>query len=308
MKKYLLPVSIVITAILIYFVFIRGGDDVRKKYAAAQGIERFPYPTDRLSESQSEYIVADIQFGRINLVVELVKLRRDCAGQVDEQGCNERIRQIIGHLPGKDKQKLLEIFEQYLQFEGKAQQILPENFAQLSPRDKYQLVKKARREFFGEDTAKLIFGLEEARVTLQEEQIKFATAEYTNLPIDERMRLYTERKKEILGPYMQATIEREPADIKFGTELMLHNTEMAKMSETERTKATQDLRVKYFGEAQAQRMLEEETRQNQAMSESVGKMDQFLAAEKEYLKNNQNQTDEQRLAAIEGLRKKILGK
>jgi hypothetical protein len=31
----------------------------------------------------------------------------------------------------------------------------------------------------------------------------------------------SERKKEILGPYFQATLEREPPDIKYGTELML---------------------------------------------------------------------------------------
>ena len=307
MKKYLAPILIIITAILVYFIFIKGEDPKTKKQAA-QGIERFPYPTDRLAESQADYIMADIQVGRIDLAIELVKLRRDCAGETDEAGCNERIKQLIHRLPGKDKQKLLDIFDQYLQFEAKTRQNLPENFASLSQVEKYQLMKKARRDFFGEDTARLIFGLEEARIALQEEQVKFNSPEYTRLPVEERMRLYAERKKEILGPYYQTTLEREPADMKYGTELQLHQTEMAKMSEAERNKATQELRVKYFGEQMANRMAEDEARHNKAFAEGNAKMDQFLAAEREYLNKNQNLTEEQRRAGIEDIRKRILGK
>ncbi len=308
MKKFIAPILIIITAIFIYFIFIKG-DSSKNKKQAAQGIERFPYPTDRLAESQADYVMADVQVGRIDLAIELVKLRRDCAGETDEAGCNERIKQLIQRLPGKDKQKLLEIFDQYLAFEASMRQTSPpENYAQLSDQDKYKLMKKARRDFFGEETARLIFGVEEARVALQEEQAKFASPEYANLPVDERMRLFTERKKEILGPYYQTTLEREPADIKFGTELMLHQTEMAKMPEAERTKTTQELRVKHFGEHMANRMAEDEARQNQAFAESNAKMDQFLAAEKEYLQKNQNLSEAQRLAGVEDLRKKILGK
>lgn len=307
MKKILGPVLIIIAAILVYFIFIKG-DDRKTKKQAEQGIERFPYPTDRLAESQADYIMADIEVGRIDLAIELVKLRRDCAGETDEAGCNERIKQLINRLPGKDKQKLLDIFDQYLQFEAKTRQNLPENFASLSQVEKYRLMKKARRDFFGEQTAQLIFGLEEARIALQEEQVKFNSPEYTRLPVDERMRLYADRKKEILGPYYQTTLEREPADMKYGTELMLHQTEMAKMSDAERGKATQELRVKYFGEAMAGRMAEDEARQNKAFAEEGAKMDQFLAAEKAYLDKNQSLTDEQRRAGVDELRKKILGK
>jgi lipase chaperone LimK len=308
MKKYLLPLSIIITAILIYFIFIKD-DTSRNKKQSAQGIERFPYPTDRLAESQADYVMADVQVGRIDLAIELVKLRRDCAGETDEAGCNERIKQLIQRLPGKDKQKLLEIFDQYLAFEAKMRQgSLPENYAQLTDQEKYKLVKKARRDFFGEDTARLIFGVEEARVALQEEQAKFASPEYANLPVEERLRLFTERKKEILGPYYQTTLEREPADIKFGTELMLHQTDMAKMPEAERLRTTQELRVKHFGEQMANRMAEDEARQNQAFAETNAKMDQFLAAEKAYLDKNPNLSDDQRRAGIEELRKKILSK
>lgn len=307
MKKYLTPILIIVTAIIIYFIFIKGESSKAQKQAA-QGIERFPYPTDRLAESQAEYVMADVQVGRIDLAVELVKLRRDCDGEGDEAACLENIKQVINRLPGKDKQKLLEILDQYLQFEAKMRQNLPENFASLSNIEKYRLMKKARRDFFGDDTARLVFGLEEARIALQEEQTKFNTPEYTRLPVDERMRLFAERKKEILGPYYQTMLEREPADIKYGTELMLQQTEMQKMTETERAKVTQEIRVKYFGPQMAGRMAEEEERQNKAFAESNAKMDQFLAAEKDYLNKNQNLSDEARRAGIEELRQKILGK
>lgn len=307
LKRYRVPLFLVVVAIIIYRLFFYGQNAPAGK-AQTAGIERFPYPTDRLSESHSDYILAEVQAGRIDLALELVRLRRDCAGEVDEQGCNERIRKMIQNLPGKDKQRLGEIFEQYLQFEAKMRQNLPENFASLSNQEKYRLMKKARRDFFGEDTAKLIFGVEEARVALTEEQAKFNSPEYANLPVEERLRLYEERKKEILGGYHQAHIEREPADIKYGTDLMLHQSDLAKMPESERKRVESELRVKYFGAAQAQKMEQEEKQLSQQDSEAIAKMDQFLAAEREYLKNNPNLSEEQRRSGVEDLRKRIIGK
>lgn len=307
LKRYRIPLFLLIAAVLVYRLFFYSTDKSPNQNKST-GIERFPYPTDRLSESHSDYILAEVQAGRIDLALELIRLRRDCAGEVDEKGCNERIRQLILGLPGKDKQRLLEIFEQYLQFESKMRQTPPENFARLSYVEKYKLMKKARREFFGEETARLVFGLEEARIALQEEQSKFGTPEYVQLPVDERLRLYEDRKKEILGPYFQSTIEREPADIKYGTDLMLHQSDFAKIPESERTRLQSEMRVKYFGAAQAQKMEQEEKLAIQGDSEALGKMDQFLSAEREYIQKNQGLTDEQRRTGVEDLRKKILGR
>jgi hypothetical protein len=55
-------------------------------------------------------------------------------------------------------------------------------------------------------------------------------------------------------------------------------------------------------------MEQEEKQALAATSETVGKMDQFLAAERDYIQKNPGLTDEQRRAGIEDLRKKILGK
>ncbi|AFM11411.1 lipase secretion chaperone [Turneriella parva] len=305
LKRYRWPLLMVVVALLGYRLFFH--DPAGKANMAAVGIERFPYPTDRLQESQGEYLLKEIQEGRIDLPLELVRLRRDCAGELDETACHEKIRQLIQDLPGKDKGRLLELFEQYLQFEEKMRQNLPANFAQLSNQEKYKLMKKARREFFGEANANLIFGLEEARIALQEEQNKFGSFEYTNLPADERMRLYSERKKEILGPYFQATLEREPPDIKYGTELMLVQTDISRLPEVERARVLGELRVKHFGPVEAQRLEQQEKQALQADAESLAKMDRFLAAEKEYLRNNPAKSDSERQAAIEELRRKYLG-
>jgi len=305
LKRYRWPLLMVAVALLGYRLFFAGSATSTKK--TAPGIERFPYPTDRLQESQGEYILKEIQEGKIDLSLELVRLRRDCAGELDEAQCHDKIRQLIQDLPGKDKARLLEIFEQYLQFEEKMRQNLPANFAQLTNPEKYKLMKKARREFFGESNANLIFGLEEARIALQDEQAKFNSPEYANLSGSERLRLYDERKKEILGPYFQATIEREPADIKYGTELMLTQPDLVRMPEAERSKTLAELRVKHFGPVEAQRLEQQEKQALQADAETLAKMDQFLAAEKEYLRSNPAQGDAERHAAIEELRRKYLG-
>ena len=307
LKRYRFVLIGLVAAIIVYRLFFFSTEKPAGKNAST-GIERFPYPTDRLAESHSDYILADVQAGRIDLALELVKLRRDCAGELDEQACNEHIRKLILGLPGKDKQRLIEIFDQYLQFEAKMRQSVPENFSKLSYPEKYKLMKKARREFFGEDTAKLIFGVEEARIALQEEQGKFNTPEYANLPTEERLRMYEEKKKEILGQYYQSTIEREPADIKYGTDIMLRQSDFAKMPESERSRVQSEMRVKYFGAAQAQQMEQEEKQALQASSETIGKMDQFLAAERDYIQKNPGLSEEQRRAGVEDLRKKILGK
>lgn len=306
-KRYRWPLLLLIAGALCYRLFFYA-DGTASRQAASQGIERFPYPTDRLTESSSDYIIAEVQTGRIDLALELVRLRRDCLGEVEgADACNELIRQRIQGLPGKDKARLLEIFDQYLAFENKMRQNPPENFASLGYAEKYKLMRKARRDFFGDDTAKLIFGVEEARIALQEEQQKFNTAEYSRLPVEERLKQYEARKKEILGPYYQTQLEREPPDLKYGTELMLHQVDMAKLPESERLRITHDLRVKYFGPAQAEKIDQEEKIQNQATSEANAKMDQFLAAEKEYIRNNPTLSPEARLAGVENLRKSILG-
>jgi len=305
LKRYRWPLLMLVAGFLGYRLFFSGSNTSVK--TAAPGIERFPYPTDRLHESQGEYILKDIQEGKIDLSLELVRLRRDCAGELDEADCHEKIRQVIQNLPGKDKQRLLELFEQYLQFEEKMRQNLPANFAQLSNQEKYKLMKKARREFFGEANTSLIFGLEEARIALQEEQARFNSPEYTNLSASERMRLYADRKKDILGPYYQATIEREPPDIKYGTELMLTQADLARLPDAERAKVLSELRVKHFGPVEAQRLEQQEKQALQADSEALAKMDQFLAAEKEYLRNNPTKSDSERQAAIEDLRRRYLG-
>ena len=54
-------------------------------------------------------------------------------------------------------------------------------------------------------------------------------------------------------------------------------------------------------------MEQEEKQALQADSEALGKMDQFLAAEREYIQKNPGLTDEARRNGIEDLRKKILG-
>lgn len=308
LKRYRWPILIIIAGALCYRLFFYG-DNAARNLAASQGIDRFPYPTDRLGESSGDYVIAEIQAGRIDLALELVRLRRDCVTDEIEgaEACNERIRQLIQNLPGKDKHRILEIFDQYLQFETKMKQNAPENFARLSYAEKYKLLKKYRRDYFGEENAKLIFGVEEARIALQEEQQKFNLPEYSRLPVSERLKLFEERKKEILGPYYQTHIEREPADFKYGNELMLQQSDLLKMPETERSRVTHELRAKYFGQAQADKQDNEEKQQNQAASEANAKMDQFLAAEREYIRNNPTLSTEARLAGIENLRKSILG-
>lgn len=278
--------------------------DDKPAATAAHGVERFPYPTDNLRESHAEYIFRDIEVGRIDLALELIRLRRDCETEGD--ACNDSIRQLISGLPSKDKARLAELFEKYLLFEKQMRENPPANFAKLDYAAKYKLMKKARRDYFGAENAQLIFGFEEARVGLQEEQQKFTLPQYANLPLPARIKLYEEKKKELLGAYYQTALEREPVDLKYGTELMLSQQELMRLPEADRAQATHEMRVKHFGQAQADRITREEKAQSQQFAETNAKVDQFLAAEKEFNRVNAALSDKERAAGIEELRKKIL--
>jgi hypothetical protein len=104
LKRYRWSLLMVVVALLGYRLFFR--DSAGRANKAAVGIERFPYPTDRLQESQGEYILKEIQEGKIDLspwsscacgaIVPASSMR---------QQCHDKIRQLIQDLPGKDKGK-----------------------------------------------------------------------------------------------------------------------------------------------------------------------------------------------------------
>ncbi|MCX7631786.1 MAG: lipase chaperone [Turneriella sp.] len=253
--------------------------------------------------------------GRISLVGELWQLRRKCgvtgirpedqeapAQQplMNLEECNIRIENFLrSHYPPPGNEKLVSLFRNYLRYEDAMRQMrIPEG---LSPQERFEFIRKKRREFFSEEDAKLIFGFEETRFTTQQALLEFVRNS-TGMPADLRVKKYYELRKNLLGDYHSAVAELEPTYTRYETELMLRSDEMQRKGTTE--KETQALRERYFGTAAAQRMAQVE-QQIRAERERIAA---YEAAARQFEKENPHLSEKERNAQLAALREKMLGK
>ncbi len=252
--------------------------------------------------------------GRISLVSELWRLRTKCgvaagdlpdgsgraAPQMNFDECNIRIENFLREqYPAPDNEKIIALFRSYLRYEDAMRHFnIPEN---LSPTERYDYIKKKRREFFSEADAQLIFGFEEARMAAQDALNEFVKSS-TDMPAEQRVKKYYELRKSTLGEYNAAFTETEPAYTRYETELMLRGDEMQRKGNS--AAETQALRERYFGAAAAQRMaqVEKEIREERA------RIDSYEAAAEKFRRENSGLTEAERREKLRQLRIEMLGK
>ncbi|EMJ95496.1 lipase secretion chaperone [Leptospira alstonii] len=190
--------------------------------------------------------------GEVNLVSELWALRRQCPESAGYEQCNEIIRAFIAdHYSGKDAEYLMKLFSGYLRYETTMKEFeLPDK---LSRTEKYELVKKKRKEFFSDNDAKLIFGMEDAEETYRESLSGFLK-DTESLNGEQRMQRYEEFRKNVYGGYYNTLRKREPKYNTYETEMFLRENELERMSLSDRNGKTRNIREKYFGKDGADRM------------------------------------------------------
>lgn len=278
---------------------------------------QFVEENKRLFTEENMYSFAQLmdlaRTGRISLVSELWRLRTKCgvAPVPSEQGeprmpqmnfdeCNIRIENFLREqYPAPENEKLIALFKTYLRYEDAMRRfVLPED---LPIHERYELIKKKRREFFSEADAKLIFGYEEARMATQEVLNDFVKNS-TDMPAEQRVKKYYELRKATLGEYNSAFTETEPAFTRYETELMLRADEMQRKGNA--ATETQALRERYFGTAAAQHMakVEQEIREERARIES------YETAAQKLLKDSPELSEAERQKKLKDLRVAILGK
>lgn len=197
-----------------------------------------------------EEIMDKARRGEINLVSELWALRRRCPKKMSPDQCNAHLLKFIKKkFPEPDNEKLAGLLKRYLDYENHVRG-LPE-MKTASPREKYEIMRRERREVFSDEEAKLIFGLQEAKYDFSENLKKFFQ-ETKNLSGEERMRRYEQMKQETFGDYYDAVNDREPGYNKYETELALRQVDWK--SPDAYDKNVRDLRERYFGEEGARRM------------------------------------------------------
>ncbi|XDD49738.1 lipase secretion chaperone [Leptospira sp. WS92.C1] len=240
--------------------------------------------------------------GEVNLVSELWGLRRQCPENVAYEQCNEIIRAFIAdHYSGKDAEYLMKLFSGYLKYETTMREF--EFSDKLSRSEKYELVKKKRREFFSDQDAKLIFGMEESEETYRDSLGGFLK-NTESLNGDQRMLKYEEFRKNVYGQYYNTIKTREPKFNTYETELFIRDKELEKMNLSDRNGKTRIIREKYFGKDGADRMdtvyKEIEAREKQEK--------QTQNEETDWIQKNSNVKGEAREKALMEIRIKNMGK
>ncbi len=249
-----------------------------------------------------EQLIQAARRGEVSLVSELWRLRRQCPEDMDRYDCNIRIRQFImdKFLPPGNEQ-LVELFTKYLKYEEEMSRF--EMPGDLTLKQQYELIREKRRDFFGPEDARLVFGFEEAKAGFTAE-FKSFQEQTAGLSGDARVEAYEEMRKKAYGDYYETVVAREPKFSKYETELDLRGNDLAGLDADKRGAYVTEMREKYFGKEGAARMAQVDAE----IAERETKLAAYKSAESELLSNNAELSGEERDAKLMELRVKHFGK
>jgi lipase chaperone LimK len=248
-----------------------------------------------------EDLIRAARKGEVSLVSELWRLRRNCPEEMERYDCNIRIRQFIMEkfLPPGNEQ-LVELLTKYLKYEEEMSRFEMPRGASLQ--EQYQLIREKRRDFFGPEDSKLVFGFEEAKADYASTYADFQK-DTVKLSGDARLTAYEEMRKKVYGDYYETVVAREPKFTKYETEVELRGSDLSAMAADQKGAYVAAMREKYFGKEGAARMA--------AVDAQIAERDQTLEtyrdAEAEFLKNNAHLNESERARKLMEMRVKYFG-
>ncbi|MCE9596584.1 MAG: lipase chaperone [Spirochaetia bacterium] len=246
--------------------------------------------------------IDQLKNGKVNFVWELWAMRAECKEDMPPDACDASILKFIDErYTSPEKEKLKDLFSKYFKYEATMREFPISS--DLAFAEKYNLVKKKRREILGNDDSELVFGMEESQVEFLDVGPKLIAAT-KNLSGDERVKQYNALKKSTLGSYYDSVVAREDKYQNYETEMDLRSGDLMKLPEAERRTRTVALQEQYFGKEAADKIA-------QAQAEEAAeqkKLTDYQAKEKEFLSQNASMSDAQKKEKLQELRIQMLGK
>ncbi|MDF3819333.1 lipase secretion chaperone [Leptospira sp. 96542] len=240
--------------------------------------------------------------GELNFVSELWALRRQCPTDYTREQCHEFIKAFIqNEYSGKEADHLTKLLTNYLKYEDAMIQLDPGSKSYTNM-ERYEQIKKLRRNFFSKEDAELIFGLEEATADFSFNRKNFLD-DTKNLKGDDRIRKYEDYRKKTFGNYYDSIVAREPSYDRFETEMELRQNELAKLNGSERDNKEKEIRIRYFGKDGNERM-EKVLKEMKEEEEQISKLE---TEESNFMKKNSNLSKEEMDKKLLELRIKMLG-
>ncbi|MCB1190422.1 MAG: lipase chaperone [Leptospiraceae bacterium] len=249
-----------------------------------------------------EEIIELAQKGKLDFIQELWKLRAKCGKEMSHKECNEYITAfLMKNYPEPQNKKLVGIFDKYLTYEAHLQELsFPEG---ANSREKFEILKEKRRSIFGEEEAKLIFGLDESKFEYAEAFPKFLE-ETKGKSGAEKLEKYEQMRKNIFGSYYETILENESKYTKYTMEVMLKDDDLKSMDTGDKNNAVRSMREKYFGEEGADRIEKVE----KELAEEKEKEKSYNEDKKKLLSENPDMTDKEKEKKLNDLRVKYFGK
>ncbi len=319
-KKIVIVVGTLIGIILIYFTLNwaskdDSGNSKKSKFSLSSGDKDnsniFPLGSSDSGNGESVFgnesaipygeFLDKLKTGEINFVWEVWAMRGKCPENLGPEQCDNSILAYIdSHYSPPENETMKNLFRSYFRYENEIRQM--EINPNMSFEERYDILKKKRREILKNENAELIFGMEESKVEFMDASKNFINNS-KKMSGSDRVKNYEALKKKVYGSYYDHAVQREDKFDNYQMEISLREDELSKLSPQEKDSKIRNLQDKYFGKEAA-----EQIRKAQAESaEQDKKIADYEKKAEEFLSQNGNLSEKQKEEKLKEMRTQLLG-
>jgi lipase chaperone LimK len=246
-----------------------------------------------------DQLKADALKGKINLISKLWEIRRLCPEGSSPVHCDQIVEAFIkSRYPYPDNEEMANLFKAYSNYEELLRN--DESLNQLPINERYDSMRKIRKDMFSPVEQALLFGFEESSYDYHMELGSFIDST-VNLPGDLRTERWQELQAQMLGDYQESYIDQQDPFDQYEVVEQLYSNEISSENGAE---VQQQIREDFFGKEGAQRMKEVDIE----LAKEEQQIKTYEALEAEFLDNNKYLSDNEKENQLQQLRVDTLGK
>ncbi|MBE7413277.1 MAG: lipase chaperone [Leptospiraceae bacterium] len=320
-KKIFITFGVLIGVILIYFTINwamrnESGDKKKDKFSmnsdSKEDLNIFPLGRGNYDNQESLFgdnnsisygeFIEKLKTGEINFVWEVWAMRGKCPENYGPEQCDNSILSYIdSHYQPPERDSMKNLFRSYFRYENEIRQM--EINPNMSFEERYEILKKKRREILKNENADLIFGMEESKVEFMDAGKNFINTS-RKMNGNDRVKNYETLKRKLYGSYYEAMVSREDKFDNFQTEILLREEELNKLNSQEKDSKIYNLQIKYFGKEVADKM---QKAKEESLTED-NKIKDYEQKAQEFLSKNGSLSEKEKEEKLKDLRTQILGK